>query len=235
MFSGAGPLPDAACPCRSASRGTGSTSRRSRPTGRAARSRDACTRPPSRATVPGPGRHALGSVAGASAGRLALRAIGSLSAESSTALPSSISLGRALTHEDRLAAPLGGDRLTGRDLADVHVHLRERERGGVGVHLIDERPDRRDGADDAGRPRRDVKEVPASGFAAVIDAHGEMRSFRVGAPNRRPASVPSRPRGAHRAPERPRPPLEPFRPRFLSAHLELVQTVAAVRAVMSLG
>ena len=50
-----------------------------------------------------------------------------------------------------VAERLAGDRLAGRDLADVDIDLRERERGGIRVHLVDEGPDGRGGADNAAR------------------------------------------------------------------------------------
>ena len=99
------------------------------------------------------------SVAGALAGRLALRASWSRSSASGTALASSISFGRALAHDHRLAAPLDDQRHALGHRRDVDLDLGERQRRGVRVHLVDQRPDGQRRADRADGTGRDVEEI----------------------------------------------------------------------------
>ena len=84
---------------------------------------------------------------------------------------------RALTDEDRLAAPLGGDRLAPLDLADIDVDLGESKRRGIGVHLVDERPGQRRRANCADRTSGDVEEIPTAGFGGFVEAHGGCHSL----------------------------------------------------------
>ena len=65
----------------------------------------------------------------------------------------------AVADEDRLAAPHHGDRLAGLDMGDVDLGGGHRQRRGVGVHLVEQRPQRRGGADGgkaAGRDQQDI-------------------------------------------------------------------------------
>ena len=79
-----------------------------------------------------------------------------------------------MADEHRLAAPQHGDRLTYLDRRDVDLDRCESQRAGVGVHLLDERPQRHRSTDrDEGAGRED-EEVPAVRFFGV-NCHGCLR------------------------------------------------------------
>ena len=80
-------------------------------------------------------------------GSASLRAESSRSSRDVDGLGGCDLLGRAVTDEDRLAAPQNRDRLADLDGRDVDLDRGERERARVRVHLIDERPQRNCAAD----------------------------------------------------------------------------------------
>ena len=81
-------------------------------------------------------------------------------------------LGRAVADEHGLAAPFDGQRHAGLHRRDVDLDRRQRQRRGVGAHLVDERPGKGGRADDTGHACGDIKEIAASGLDRVVCAHG---------------------------------------------------------------
>ncbi|MNL34266.1 hypothetical protein D3C87_1562300 [compost metagenome] len=67
---------------------------------------------------------------------------------------------RAVTHEHRQTAPGDGHRLTFRDRADIKLDAGQRQRRGIGVHLVDQRPDRGGGANACDSAGCDKDEIP---------------------------------------------------------------------------
>ena len=95
---------------------------------------------------------------------------GSRSSLSWTFCASSISFLRAVTDEDRAAAPLDGDDLALGNRADVDLDRGHGEGRGVRVHLVDERPGDGGDADRADRAGGEVEEVSAVRCLSVVVA-----------------------------------------------------------------
>ena len=84
---------------------------------------------------------------------------------------------RTVTDEDRLAAPLGGQRHARLQAGDIDLDGGKRQRGRIRAHLVDERPGYRYAAHDARHTGGQVKEIAASGLAQgfacfLVFAHG---------------------------------------------------------------
>src|SRR5665213_2281782 len=70
----------------------------------------------------------------------------------------------ALAHHDRLAAPLDDEGFAGLDGRDINLDLRQRERRGVRIHLVDDRPRNQRGANHAHRAGGDIEKVATRRF-----------------------------------------------------------------------
>ena len=183
--------------CRSASRGRGRTSRRSRRPRRSARSRGGCRRRSSPATRrPRPWRGPA-SVAGASAGRLALRASWSGRSASGVSRAAAISSGVRRRMKTGLPRNLMVSWLPTSTATDVDLDRGERLHVGRGVHLVDQRPDRRGGGDSPGGAGGDEEKVPAGAECRECSSTWATRCRSLpmppGAPSRRAAICKRRP------------------------------------------
>ena len=69
-------------------------------------------------------------------------------------------LRRAMTDEDRIAAPLDGDALAFGDRAQIDIDIGERQHRGVGIHLADEGPRRQRDTHGADRAGCDIQKIP---------------------------------------------------------------------------
>ncbi len=75
--------------------------------------------------------------------------------------------GCAMANEHRLAAPQHGDRLTFFDRRDIDLDGGKRLRAGIGVHLLDEGPQRHRAANGNEGAGREDEKVPAVRFFGV--------------------------------------------------------------------
>jgi hypothetical protein len=73
----------------------------------------------------------------------------------------------AMANENRLASPHHGDRLSRLDMGNVHVCGGKRQRRGVGTHLVEQRPQRRGGADRREASCRDQNDIAPARLVVV--------------------------------------------------------------------
>ena len=126
-----------------------------------------------------PGIVRLASVAGASAGEIGVAGERILEVVERDLLRLLHFLFRAVADHDRLAAPVDDDRLALLDRRDVDLDRGERQRRGVGVHLVDEGPDRGGGADGGEGAGSDQQEI-APRHARGIAVFGSRRRHGLG-------------------------------------------------------